>query len=154
MCACVCVCVYLSVCLSVCRSNDEWQHKSSLQMLANLTVVFCQQLRQIVGYLLVWVMTHKFVLFIRKLSTLPWQTQKFLLKGTVAAVGSPKAPTAAHTVLHTHTHTYTHASTPCSKKGATKLTVVTSSNLNRFSKCFHQWYERSCGWLTVYLLTF
>ena len=28
------------------------------------------------------------------------------------------------------------------KKGATKLMVVTSSNLNRFSKFFHRWKEK------------
>jgi len=31
---------------------------------------------------------------------------------------------------------------PCSKKGATKLMAVTSSNLNRFSKFFHHWKQK------------
>jgi len=34
------------------------------------------------------------------------------------------------------------SSAPCSKKGATKLMAVTSSNLNRFSKFFHHWKEK------------
>jgi len=42
--------------------------------------------------------------------------------------------------LSIHTHTHTHY-TPCSKKDATKLMAVTSSNLNWFSKFLHHWKE-------------
>jgi len=40
--------------------------------------------------------------------------------------------------------------TPCSKKGATKLIVVTSSNHNGFSNFFHQWKEKEIFNNTVY----
>jgi len=41
-----------------------------------------------------------------------------------------------------------YVSTPCPKKGATKLMVVTSSNLNHFSKFFYNWKEkRNLQWV-------
>jgi len=40
------------------------------------------------------------------------------------------------------------------KKGVTKLMVVTLSNLNRFSKFFHQWKEEISNKLTYYFLKY
>ena len=44
-------------------------------------------------------------------------------------------------------------STPCSKKGATKLMAVTSSNLNRISKFFHRWKEKEIFNKNVYIIS-
>jgi len=101
----VCVCVCVCVCVGLTMSDNL--QKSSLQMLANLTVVFCQQI--VCDHHLVRTMSNYFMVSTGEQSTLPRQTQKLLLNSTVAAVCSPKTPTAAHTVLHIyiHTHTYT-----------------------------------------------